>query len=69
MRIRDATSADIPAILAIYNDVVSSTTAIYDERPSTLRGAAGLVRRPPRQEFPCVGWGVEWRSDGVFHLR
>jgi L-amino acid N-acyltransferase len=36
MRIRDATDFDVPAILAIYNDVVTNTTAIYDERPSTL---------------------------------
>jgi L-amino acid N-acyltransferase YncA len=36
MRIRDATNSDVPAILAIYNDVVTNTTAIYDERPSTL---------------------------------
>jgi phosphinothricin acetyltransferase len=36
MRIRDATDSDVPAILAIYNDVVANTTAIYDERPSTL---------------------------------
>jgi L-amino acid N-acyltransferase len=36
MRIRDATNADVQAILAIYNDVVTNTTAIYDERVSTL---------------------------------
>ena len=36
MRIRDATDSDVPAILAIYNDVVSNTTAIYDERVSTF---------------------------------
>jgi phosphinothricin acetyltransferase len=36
MHIRDATKADLQAILAIYNDVVANTTAIYDERPSTL---------------------------------
>ena len=36
MQIRDATDADVPAILAIYNDVVANTTAIYDEHPSTL---------------------------------
>jgi len=28
MRIRDATEADVPAILGIYNDVVVNTTAI-----------------------------------------
>ena len=37
MRIRDATKSDVPAILGIYNDVVTNTTAIYDERPSTLQ--------------------------------
>jgi len=36
MLIRDATSADLPEILAIYNDVVTHTTAIYEERISTL---------------------------------
>jgi L-amino acid N-acyltransferase len=36
MLIRDATAADLPEILNIYNDVVSTTTAIYDERESTL---------------------------------
>lgn len=36
MPIRDATSADLPAILSIYNDVVANTTAIYDERISTF---------------------------------
>ena len=36
MRIRDATKSDVPAILGIYNDVVTNTTSIYDERPSTL---------------------------------
>jgi phosphinothricin acetyltransferase len=36
MQIRDAVAADLPAILAIYNEVVLNTTAIYDERVSTL---------------------------------
>lgn len=36
MIIRDATTADLREILAIYNDVVTTTTAIYDERVSTL---------------------------------
>ena len=34
--IRDATEADLPAILAIYNDVLASSTAIFSEIPSTL---------------------------------
>ena len=34
--IRDATEADLPAILAIYNDVLASSTAIFSEHPTTL---------------------------------
>ena len=36
MIIRDAVVGDLPAILAIYNDVVATSTAIYAVRPSTL---------------------------------
>jgi L-amino acid N-acyltransferase YncA len=31
MKIRDATAADLPEILAIYNDAVLTTTAIWNE--------------------------------------
>jgi len=34
--IRDATEADLPAILAIYNDVLTTSTAIFSEIPATL---------------------------------
>jgi phosphinothricin acetyltransferase len=34
--IRDAREADLPAILAIYNDVVATSTAIYRDDPATL---------------------------------
>jgi L-amino acid N-acyltransferase len=36
MNIRDARDSDLPAILAIYNDVVLTTTAIYEDTLSTL---------------------------------
>jgi phosphinothricin acetyltransferase len=36
MLIRDATHADLPQILAIFNDVVTTTTAIYDQHISSL---------------------------------
>ena len=73
MRIRDATNADLPAILAIYNDIVTSTTAIYDERPSTLderqawfdgrrrNGLPVLVAELDREVVGFSGFG-EWRS-------
>ena len=34
--IRTATREDLPAILAIYNDAILHTTAIYDYIPHTL---------------------------------
>jgi L-amino acid N-acyltransferase YncA len=34
--IRQATEQDLPAILAIYNDAILTTTAVYDYQPHTL---------------------------------
>ena len=73
MRIRAATNADLQAILAIYNDVVTNTTAIYDQRPSTLderqswfdaRGRAGLPVLVAELDREVVGFSSfgEWRS-------
>jgi phosphinothricin acetyltransferase len=73
MRIRDATTADVPAILAIYNDVVANTTAIYDERPSTLEERLAWFDSRRARDFPVlvgeldgavVGFSTfgEWRS-------
>ncbi len=36
VRVRPATEADIPQILAIYNDVIVNTTAVYNYDPHTL---------------------------------
>ena len=73
MRIRDATNGDLQAILAIYNDVVTNTTAIYDERPSTLDERQSWFDSRLRQGLPVlaaeldsevVGFSSfgEWRS-------
>src|SRR5262249_21609118 len=73
MRIRDATDADVSAILAIYNDVVLNTTAIYDERPSTLeerqawfdaRRRAGLPVLVAELDGEALGFSTfgDWRS-------
>src|ERR1700730_12976159 len=73
MLIRDATNADLQAILAIYNDVVTNTTAIYDQRPSTLderqswldaRYRAGLPVLVAELDREVVGFSSfgEWRS-------
>jgi L-amino acid N-acyltransferase YncA len=36
MRIEDATDDDLPAVVAIYNQVIATSTAIYREEPATL---------------------------------
>jgi L-amino acid N-acyltransferase len=36
MEICDAEAGDIPGILAIYNDVIATSTAIYRDEPATL---------------------------------
>jgi phosphinothricin acetyltransferase len=33
--VRDAGEADLPAIVAIYNDVIATSTAVYRDTPST----------------------------------
>lgn len=73
MRIRAAMNADVPAILAIYNDVVVNTTAIYDERVSTLDERQSWFDLRCRHNMPVlvaesehavVGFSSfgEWRS-------
>jgi phosphinothricin acetyltransferase len=36
LSVRPATAPDLPQILAIYNDVIATSTAIYTSEPSTL---------------------------------
>lgn len=36
IRVRDANADDLPAMLAIYNEVVANSTAIYTFQPSSL---------------------------------
>jgi phosphinothricin acetyltransferase len=34
--IRDAVEQDVPGILAIYNDVIATSTAVYRDDPASL---------------------------------
>ena len=36
MHVRDAQQSDLPGLLAIYNDVIATSTAVYSELPVTL---------------------------------
>jgi L-amino acid N-acyltransferase len=54
MDIRDARDADLPHILAIYNDVVTTTTAIYDETVSTLAERRAWFEERQGHGFPVL---------------
>jgi L-amino acid N-acyltransferase len=54
MDIRDATDADLPQILAIHNEVVTNTTAIYDETVSTLEERRAWFEARKRNGWPVL---------------
>ncbi|HVM99428.1 MAG TPA: GNAT family N-acetyltransferase [Caulobacteraceae bacterium] len=73
MRIRDATPADLPGVLAIYNDIIATSTAIYTSEPTTLaertawwemRRARGypLIVAADRDEIFAFGSFGDWRT-------
>ncbi len=52
--IRDATSDDLPAILAIYHDAVVHTTAVYDYVPRTLAAQQEWFAAKTAQRWPVL---------------
>jgi len=50
--IRHATDNDLPQILAIYNDVILHTTAVYDYEPHTLDMRKQWFQTKQEQGFP-----------------
>lgn len=54
MLIRDATEADLPAILAIYNDVIATSTAVYTEAPATLEDRRAWLGGRAASGFPVL---------------
>lgn len=67
VHITPAQASDVPAILAIYNDAVLTTTASWDYEPNTLEQRAQWFELHQAMEFPVlvardeancvVGWG------------
>jgi len=60
MPIQAATEADLPGILAIYNDAVAHSTAVYTEEPATLDD-----RRLWRADRTSRGYPVLVATDGA----
>ena len=62
MEIRDAGLADLPALLAIYNEVIATSTAIYTEQPATLDDRVTWWNARVAQGYPVL---VATDSSGV----
>jgi L-amino acid N-acyltransferase len=70
--VRAASEADLPDILAIYNDVIATSTAVYTSQPATLEERRAWWSARCAQGFPVlvvVDGGVlgfasfgEWRG-------
>jgi phosphinothricin acetyltransferase len=51
---RAATEADLPAMLAIYNHIIATSTAIYRDEPTTLAERADWLRGRRAGGFPVL---------------
>lgn len=54
MLIRDASANDVPGILAIYNDVIATSTAVYREDPATLDDRRQWFDARREQGYPVL---------------
>jgi L-amino acid N-acyltransferase len=52
--IRDARDADLAAMLAIYNDAVLTTTAVYDYQPRSSERQAAWFKAKQDQSLPVL---------------
>lgn len=71
MSIRPALAADLPAILAIYNAVIATSTAVYTETPATLVDRQTWFAMRSEQGYPVLvadeaGEAVGYASFGDF---
>ena len=54
MEIRDATEIDLAGILAIYNEVIATSTAVYMEQPATLEDRRAWFAARRGSGFPVI---------------
>ena len=54
MQIRDAMESDLPGLLAIYNDVIATSTAVYSFEPTTLEERGAWLEARARQRYPVL---------------
>lgn len=54
LSVRDAIEDDLDGLLAIYNDVIRSSTAIFREQPATLEDRREWWRQRVEQGYPVL---------------
>jgi L-amino acid N-acyltransferase YncA len=54
LEIRDATEADLPGLLVIYNEVIATSTAVYSSVPVTLEERTQWWRARTAQDYPVL---------------
>lgn len=54
IRLRDATHADLPAILAIHNDAIANSFAIWTSTPASLESRAALMDSRHLAGYPFI---------------
>jgi L-amino acid N-acyltransferase len=54
MEIRDATEIDLAGILAIYNEIIAHSTAVYMEEPATLEDRRAWFAQRQGSGFPVI---------------
>jgi L-amino acid N-acyltransferase YncA len=54
MLVRDAIEGDLPSILAIYNEVIVSSTAIYADDPVSLNNRTAWFAQQKERGFPVL---------------
>lgn len=75
IRVREATHADLPAILAIYNESGVGTTASADYEPHTLEQRTQWLDQHTSDGYPVLvaedegGRVVGWASLSAYHRR
>ena len=54
MEIRAAVESDLPGLLAIYNEVIATSTAVYSDTPVTLENRVQWWREKSARGFPVL---------------
>ena len=65
MEIRDAVESDFEEITAIYNEVLTHSTAIYNDQPTTVEERLAWWRARQQQGFPVLVATEGRRGQGI----